>query len=62
MYTLLHRSSTVYARRAKRLGVNAFPSGLETQIKRLVLWAFGWHLISAALTQAIVDRFQLWSA
>ena len=62
MYLKLHRSSTGYARRVKRLGVNASPSGIETQIKRLVLWAYGWHLLSAEHAQSIVNHFQLWSA
>lgn len=45
-----------------RLGVNSKPTGYETQLKRLVMWAFGWHLISAEIAQSIVNHFQLWSA
>jgi hypothetical protein len=34
----------------------------RTPVKRMVTWTYGWHLISAASTQRLVDRFRLWSA
>jgi hypothetical protein len=33
-----------------------------TQIKKVVTRAYGWHLIKAGLTQAVIDRLQLWEA
>lgn len=34
----------------------------RSQVKRLVISAYCWHLIGVGLTQSIVDRLQLWEA
>ena len=34
----------------------------QTTLKRLITWAYGWHLISARSVQRLINRFKLWRA